>query len=73
MENSKISQEIIPWEKTASGEQYFRGVVQTTKVELIKSFNKNGQLPTDPLLLWDNGEKFVIIEGNHCAQVWKDL
>lgn len=73
IEKAEFAPDIVPWDRTESGEQYFRGVVQGTKEGLIKSFNEFGQLPTDPLLLWDNGEKMVIMGGNHRATVWKSL
>jgi hypothetical protein len=73
MENAKFADDVIPWEKTESGEQYYRGVVQTTKADLIKSYDENGQLPTDPLLLWWNSDKYVIMGGNHRTAVWRDL
>lgn len=73
MEQAHFAEENIPWDNTISGEQYYRGVLQTTQTKLVASWNENGQLPTDPLLLWDNGDKMVIMGGNHRASVWKHL
>ena len=63
----------IPMTQVKSGEQYFCQVNPNDIKKLQKSYKLDGQLPTDPIILFKTDDnKYEVLGGNHRFAAWSN-
>lgn len=62
----------IPIDAPLSGENLHRPMLAKNVEAHEESFDKFGQLATDPLLIYDDGEKLLMLGGHHRQRAWKN-
>ena len=64
---------LIPMSQVKLGEQYFCQVNPDDIKKLQKSYKLDGQLLTDPIILFKlDDNKYKVLGGNHCFAAWSN-